>query len=65
MQWLAVFQAIVEGLKIAKQVFGWWISMDSESRKETKDAFEKLRAAELDGRRSDIRSAVNRFIASL
>jgi hypothetical protein len=61
--WLGIIAAITEALKLVGQVFGWYLSLDTEMRKEIRAAWDKLQIAEKDGKRADIRSAVNRFNA--
>lgn len=65
MGWAEFIALITEGLKLAGQFLGWWISVDNETRKEIRDAWDKVIIAEKDGKRSDVRSAVNRLNATL
>ena len=62
---LGIIALIAEALKLAGQFFGWWISVDNETRKEVREAWDKVITAEKDGKRADIRSAVNRLNATL
>jgi hypothetical protein len=63
--WLGIISLIAEALKLAGQFFGWWVSVDNETRKEARDAWTKVIIAEKDGNRSAVRSALNRLNAVL
>jgi hypothetical protein len=58
--WIGILGAVVEALKLAASVFGWYVSLDNQMRKEVRDAWDKLQIAEKDGKRADIRSGINR-----
>ena len=59
--WLGIIAAITEALKLCGQFFGWYLSLDAEMRKEVRNAWDKVQVMEKDGKRSDVRSSVNRF----
>lgn len=61
--WLGIIAAITEAIKLCAQIFGWYLSLDTEMRTEVRAAWDKLQIAEKDGKRADIRSAVNTFNA--
>jgi hypothetical protein len=55
----------LEAVKLLSAFVNWWIRLDDAKRKEIRAAWAELQEAEKNGTQASMRSAVNRFNASL